>query len=819
MANLVTASDTKVLFRCIQFSHHYLNFTVTPRAFRRQEERRFRFIKVDLDEDLRAGVKNNHSGSSDVDVNFIRTQYERSFHRALAVLASRPKLTPEAFQNAFDTAVRWATKALGKRLRRESVNYVHRMASDCILVGRNPPALPQYAVATLPRRQTPGPTPIRPLMDLVIPPPRKPPTSYADAVKGRIAAPAPPRPTNPQPRRQPVEETSVRPVTRGDPTDEGWTKVLPKKAAKKAVQPTKQTPTNITAVRGAKSPLSNFFPHPIKQAGQTYPSAEHFYHAHKAKHFSNYKAANAIAATKSASEAKRVSDTYFKSSDHHRALKANHYHRLDQLWQTKKRRQVVFQALSLKAAQCEPFRDALVASGTSHIIHNVACPYWGTGSSKVEMPEGARGANTFGKLLMEIRRNLLLDSKRQRDLVPKPGPSGAVRPKSPVVTPKTATAEAPKPPGLVGRRRTFSDPPPSQKHERAISISPPSSHKTPSPVAKEINLSQQPHLDDLLQAILPLSPTGPGLESTAMEETRSPIPLSPHTPVDLTAESEDEDPIELSVGSMAGSMTMQVDSLPEIAPPETPLRPSLGALSNPNSPLPPSARSNRPQVDETVQGPGEANSSPSHNKTPVGPKLFFKPLSLQGRRSVPIEALSFPADTPNLKDRWTLPSITAPILVLGDSLVRRITEVPEQVADKIKLVSYPGCRFEYMVKILNKNPEITFKHVRHVILVLGVNNRGQNLEATARKQANPIHNKLQLRFPNAHIYYAEPGHRLSNPVEHYNLHSFTGHFASQKYIILPPVENFALVDSVHWSKDTANRSVANWLKRLRPSKN
>ena len=269
-------------------------------------------------------------------------------------------------------------------------------------------------------------------------------------------------------------------------------------------------------------------------------------------------------------------------------------------------------------------------------------------------------------------------------------------------------------------------------------------------------------------------------------------------------------------------------------PQHTPLRPTAGSLMGPGSPLPPSARRSQSlsepspaAVDEETRQLNDPAPTALNDNSPLTPSprrnkpknLKFTDLSRcdSGEKDgmVTPRLEYFTSDSRLMKDHWTLPgTINTPVLVLGDSLVNRIKLVPRSWAQRITFLSYSGCQFRHLTNILNKCQGGTFDKVTSVILVIGVNCRAQQFEATARKYTNPLLKKLPATFPNARMYFVEPAFEFPRPDWNTNLAEFTRFFSQAGFHILPPSRRYQMVDDVHWSSETANREVASWLKVL-----
>lgn len=816
MDDLATLSETKLIFRCLQAAHHYLNFLRTPKAFLRQQSKMLRFIRPSqMDEDLRVVLSLNNRSWSDQQITALRAHYERSFHKALAVLASRQKLPRSEFDSAFSTATKWAARSLGEKLQQGTVNHVQRLTRQALQEGLREPALPSYAV---PQRPTPasGSAPsIRPLMDLVIPRPRKPsrPGSYAEAVSGRPSKPKP-RPSKPK-AKAPV----APPAAQQEATSSGWTKVQSRKK-KKLVTAPPAPKAPLTAVRGHQDPLSNFFEFPMSVDGKVYPTAEHLYQCQKAKHFGNWKAVAAIQRAPTAGKAKRASDAVFKTPDF-KALcrKSTFYAKADESWRSSQRRRACQRTLATKAKQCPPFREALLATGENHIIHNVEDTYWGTGSSNPRDPIGANGENTFGALLMATRQDLRSNDQRSsKGPAQAPGPlaSGCQSPpvaeEPMVVVEASPLSDAQQPP--PGPSST-----PNQEVEELISGSFPST----SPEAKSTNLSRSssPHGVEFSQFDLP------GLNLTTSEEeflltTDDPL-VAPSQSWGTAKESVWSTPDSESVGE--GAEAAQLDHLgPTVSntdphPPPKPLVQPLAASAPKPQRLTLSRRRTVAQVPEATPK-NHFSSCPTVGRAPRPTFTSFSsraPLDTSSDAEDRLAAVRTTYRCPSSKDKssWFLPhNVTARTLILGDSLLNRFKRMPEDhLNSSIRILSYPGAKFEHMINILADLPPNL--EVKNLIFCCGINNKNQNYHSTAHKHIRNVHNKILRAFPAATLWFPAFGQRLSDPGHNTNLADFTRAFSDHGWTILPVTSAFSVEsDGIHWTVPTADRSLAKWLRHL-----
>ena len=144
--------------------------------------------------------------------------------------------------------------------------------------------------------------------------------------------------------------------------------------------------------------LSNFAYSPLSHNGQDYPTAEHAYQHIKALHHQEYSKAVTIRRSKTAAKAKRVSNS-IKQNESWSSVKVD----------------VMRNILISKCKQSAKFREALLSTGTSHLIHNVENDsFWGCG-------EDMNGLNVLGTLLEDLRKSqYVLSSGEQSPSQKKP---------------------------------------------------------------------------------------------------------------------------------------------------------------------------------------------------------------------------------------------------------------------------------------------------------------------------------------------------------------------------------------------------------------
>ena len=139
---------------------------------------------------------------------------------------------------------------------------------------------------------------------------------------------------------------------------------------------------NVIKFRGAKNPLSNFYPTTISAWGMNFLSVEQGYTYYKAQTMNEPTLARNIMYTQMARGAKKIGDSIIT----------------DQRWQ-KIKNEVMYYLLQQKAKTCHIFREKLQASQNAVLLEDTENEYWGRGKN-------GTGENNLGRLLMTIRQDL-----------------------------------------------------------------------------------------------------------------------------------------------------------------------------------------------------------------------------------------------------------------------------------------------------------------------------------------------------------------------------------------------------------------------------
>ena len=143
--------------------------------------------------------------------------------------------------------------------------------------------------------------------------------------------------------------------------------------------------SGVRLVKGARDPLSNFFPCKFNFMGQSFPSVEHAYQYEKAKFSGLERLTEQIKNCSSAAEAKRLGREVPRST----SWESSNVYLMNQF-------------LKLKWEQVPRFREELAAAKGKDFVHPVTDVFWGTGT------KDRKGRDMFGTLL----QNLLKDRPR-----------------------------------------------------------------------------------------------------------------------------------------------------------------------------------------------------------------------------------------------------------------------------------------------------------------------------------------------------------------------------------------------------------------------
>ena len=171
--------------------------------------------------------------------------------------------------------------------------------------------------------------------------------------------------------------------------------------------------------------------------------------------------------------------------------------------------------------------------------------------------------------------------------------------------------------------------------------------------------------------------------------------------------------------------------------------------------------------------------------------------------------------------KWTLPTISAPTLIIGDSNLSNISKSRTSSKD-LDICSYPGAKFYSFTKFLKETTK-TFAHVKHLVLSIGINERDNHPKATSLPNMRKLLAAAHSVFPEAKIYLAslqwDPKRITSS--QDANLNSLQDGFKDLKQVRLIPTlahSKFEIQRSdqygVHWTMETGNDMLDHWLQHL-----
>lgn len=163
------------------------------------------------------------------------------------------------------------------------------------------------------------------------------------------------------------------------------------------------------------------------------------------------------------------------------------------------------------------------------------------------------------------------------------------------------------------------------------------------------------------------------------------------------------------------------------------------------------------------------------------------------------------------EDRWRLPYVKKPVLLLGDSNLGRITMIPKNLS--IQIESFPGANFQDITRLLDRYrgpaPEV-------LILSVGINDKGR---ASAVGDVTTLMQCLK-KFPNTKILFPEvtsSSKLKSDPSILKNINQQILKECIQKRIqpitTLPEIEfEVNPLDNIHWTSTTAQKMMSLWMR-------
>ena len=329
------------------------------------------------------------------------------------------------------------------------------------------------------------------------------------------------------------------------------------------------------------------------------------------------------------------------------------------------------------------------------------------------------------------------------------------------------------------------------------------------------------------------------------------------------------DPIHSITDSQAVSNTQQQDTSlhqaqvsdtslhqaqvsPEHGPPPFTHTPTQSQTPSPRSPTPPPTRgkktehlamkNNRHQSapSNITPSPQPASTTPKKAAPPVRRQLLqhastpAKNTRLATRCNQPTQAAphtdeptspkkTIPATYDNLlkhnktgKGEWYLATRLKPVLVLGDSNIARITELPN---DNITMESYPGGTFRNIRDMMQRafNQGVDTSNYKHVILSVGVNSK-TNKAITVQAEFPKFLRMAKKLFPTAEIYITEVHFSSHLPRDQCaNLDDLNSMIRNQMicpHISRHPDHGKFIGDNIHWTEATANTILQHWIDKI-----
>jgi hypothetical protein len=164
---------------------------------------------------------------------------------------------------------------------------------------------------------------------------------------------------------------------------------------------------------------------------------------------------------------------------------------------------------------------------------------------------------------------------------------------------------------------------------------------------------------------------------------------------------------------------------------------------------------------------------------------------------------------------WSLPVLTQNIVIIGDSNIARLKQLP----NNFQTISFCGSNVDHIRTILSQHkPSPT--QPEHIILSIGINNRNQNPNSSSIPSTKALISKFKSTFPKSTIHFATINFSCNlSKKEKDNLSSLNKFLTSVKNCsIIPPLpkSDFATTaDNIHWSSCTANNFLKHWTNYLK----
>ena len=249
-----------------------------------------------------------------------------------------------------------------------------------------------------------------------------------------------------------------------------------------------------------------------------------------------------------------------------------------------------------------------------------------------------------------------------------------------------------------------------------------------------------------------------------------------------------------------------------------PTPPQLSTPVSSTSPaLPTSNRFSPLQVNDLdfpkLPKPSTPFSTPPPRHKRSGPNLYFNPSlnSNKGKGRGPDKTVT-----------WETPSCSSKVVLIGDSNLGRITQKPTKPVDSIEIHSFSGAKTRHFFKNICTPKSIPQKTPDHVVLSVGINDRG-NSPNTHKDQMKKAISMVTKTFPNACVHIPLINYSSSLVEEHrHSLDSLNQIIqelagSSKNVQTIPKIDPslFSTTqDGIHWSNNTANALQEHWLSHL-----
>ncbi len=504
-------------------------------------------------------------------------------------------------------------------------------------------------------------------------------------------------------------------------------------------------------VKGPKDPLSNFFNCKFCFRGNWFRSAEHAYQHTKATFLGYEDVANTIHNAPNAFNAKALSKSLKSCPNFPK-------------WESVKVC-VMREILSCKYNQVVAFRDALIATAGTRLTHEVLDAFWGS-LYKNKNGKTFPGKDIFSRLLMELRESKLSCGTQNTQALLTP-----TQTKNASFNHGAGSATPPTNQDLFFDNSTLTSstvaqlPPTENAHfnHEACSVTTPTQNRFSALQSYDINFPPLPSQTTNTSPTTNTTQTSPKQHITTQNKT-------PKTNIKQTTQKQ-----------------------PHTAQNTVPTQKANPMHTSPN------------QLNTTQNN--TMPSQQSHNQTPcktmhtlaIGPKLTTHT---------------------GAKCKWPIPKFSSKIALLGDSNLSKISHAPNEI-ESVQADSFPGAHIQHITKIIQQHntnqqaPDV-------LILSVGINNRG-NQPQTHHTNVTGLVKAASQKFPTTKVYIPQINFSESLPEKQkqslLSLNKLFGIFASKNNNIhtIPPLNQNEFQtgnDLIHWTPETANKTLANWIKHL-----